>query len=736
MSKSFSLALLSAVSFSSAALAQAPQASELIVTGRAGDVSAKPLGQTLTGVDRAAFENAPAFQIGDIIATQPGVTYAYGNGPRDISISVRGSNARNTFGVRNVQVLEDGFPMTQPDGLARTDLVDPHAYAAIDVAHGPASALFGNYATGGAILFRTRTGRELSGGELSADGGSHGYSNFFAAFGAGGEGRDFATFRSYVRGSGFTQHNGYETYTLNSRAELAVTPNDRLTVKLIDNIMRADLSVRLSLTQFRLNPYQQGCADLAAAGCASVSLLANGVSGARVSQSADQAKLKRDDRRTIAGLRWEHDFGAATTLRTQGAYDNRSINQPTSATSAVGRFDSYNVSSELTHRGAGALWLFAAYSNAEDIASFAYNVAPGGAVGALSTVTGGVHRNTGLRARVEFAPRERWTAVLGVGGERTRLAAAQTAYAYPLAGGVTATRVAADRTMNNVAPEASLTFKPDARWTLHARVAGAFGTPQATNLFVTPAGVPGANTELRTQKMTGADVGAELALGAGFRASVTGFYEVFQDELVSQSAGANLLSYTFNAPRSAHRGVEAGLDWRPQAAPGAYISAAYLLNDQVYKRYSERLSAGAFSAQFDRAGNKIPGVSPQNANVRVGYDAKGGSLAGLGGYLEATWKDAAFLDNATLLKAPGQSLLGASLYYDLPKSPGAFTGARVFVTVQNLADRKYVSSASNIADSLSAANGAQNGAATLAAATGSIYAGQPRTLVGGLRVRF
>ena len=35
--------------------------------------------------------------------------------------------------IRNIQVFEDGFPVTQPDGLSRTDLTDPHAYGAIDV---------------------------------------------------------------------------------------------------------------------------------------------------------------------------------------------------------------------------------------------------------------------------------------------------------------------------------------------------------------------------------------------------------------------------------------------------------------------------------------------------------------------------------------------------------------------------------------------------------------------------
>ena len=50
-----------------------------------------------------------------------------------MGISIRGSNARNGFGIRNIVILEDGFPVTQPDGLSRSDLIDPHAYSGIDV---------------------------------------------------------------------------------------------------------------------------------------------------------------------------------------------------------------------------------------------------------------------------------------------------------------------------------------------------------------------------------------------------------------------------------------------------------------------------------------------------------------------------------------------------------------------------------------------------------------------------
>ena len=127
-----------------------------------------PTGQTETTIDRSQFDNRPAFSVADVLRESPGISVKQGNGPRDIGISIRGSNARNGFGIRNLVIFDDGFPVTQPDGLSRSDLIDPKAYAAIDVIRGPSSALYGNYATGGALNFRTRPGRTIDGVEYGA----------------------------------------------------------------------------------------------------------------------------------------------------------------------------------------------------------------------------------------------------------------------------------------------------------------------------------------------------------------------------------------------------------------------------------------------------------------------------------------------------------------------------------------------------------------------------------------
>ena len=118
-----------------------------------------------------------------MLQESPGVSFKQGNGPRDLGISIRGSNARNGFGIRNIVVLEDGFPVTQPDGLSRTDLTDPHAYGGVDFYRGPSSAMFGNYATGGAVNFRLWRGGEINGARFGSEGGSYGYLNNYAIIG-------------------------------------------------------------------------------------------------------------------------------------------------------------------------------------------------------------------------------------------------------------------------------------------------------------------------------------------------------------------------------------------------------------------------------------------------------------------------------------------------------------------------------------------------------------------------
>ena len=703
-----------------------------------------PTRQTQTTIDRSRFDNRPAFSVGDVLSDSPGVSVKQGNGPRDIGISIRGSNARNTFGIRNVVIFDDGFPVTQPDGLSRSDLIDPRAYGAIDVIRGPSSPLYGNYATGGALNFRTRPGGTIDGIEYGVDGGSFGYLSNYLAAGKKVGNFEASLFASDVRGDGFIGNSWYNTQTVNFLATLQATADDRFTVKLINNDLSTRLPLRSSLNQFYQNPFQQGCATGAAAapGCTTVLLFNNGFNGTRDTETAVQAGLGRNDRRSIVGGRWEHDFDNQTTWRNQFVFDDRDINQPTGTTSAIGDFPSYNFMSDITKRGQlfgmDSTSFFGGFYNTLRWSSDTRNVMPGGnaTLGLLSANVQADHTNYGLRAREELKLTQSLTAVAGVGWETTHLIGTNRAFTYPVTNSpiATITPTTADKLFQNTAPEFALLYRLDSDWQFRARVATGYGTPQVGNLFVLANGQFGNNTQLRTQQNLGYDLGFDWTANNALRLSLTGFYEFFRDELVNQATPANTpnSSFTFNAPRSEHRGVELAADWRVYS--GWRFTAAYTYLDEVYTEYVENLTNGTIFS-FNRAGNKIPGVSPNELTTRLSYDELSGPLKGVGGFVEIQWKDSFYMDNANLLKAPGYELVNLNVHYKTELASDYFKALNLYLEVRNVLDRTYVASANNIGNSVTAL-GVQNPASILANTTGSIYAGSPRAYFAGMKVAF
>jgi iron complex outermembrane receptor protein len=545
-----------------------------------------------------------------------------------------------------------------------------------------------------------------------------------------------------VRGNGYISHSSFNTQTLNSLMTYAPTPNDRVTLKVIENALTTNLSIRLSLNQFVANPLQRGCtiASTAAAGCATVNLFANGFSAPTVAQSADQAALGRHDKRNIVGARWEHDFDNQTTWRTQLVFDDKNINQPTGTTSAIGDSPSYNLISDFTARGRGVFGLeathyLAFFYNRQRLTNFTWNVTPGGGLGALSSFyDGGQHENMGGRAREEIKLGPAWTAYTAVGVEYTNIAAVNTIYSFP--GGVAVPALTPiNRDFLNWAPEGGLLYRTNDEWQFRGRVATGYGTPNIGNLTVTSAGVSGNNSTLQSQHNLGIDLGADWTPASWLKLSVTGFYEWFRDEQVTQSPGAGLQNFTFNVPRSIHQGLEVAADWRP--LPGWRFLAAYTWIDQYYQEYVEQLSAAPLTRQFDRRGNKIPGVSPNEAFARLGYDQPTGPWKGFGGFVEYIWKDTFYMENANLLRAPGYGLVNVNVHYDTEVMHPYLKGAIFFFEVKNVLDTTYVASANNITNSISAVTGLQNPGTVLATTgTGSIYAGAPRTFVAGMKLAF
>ncbi len=72
-------------------------------------------------------------------------------------ISVRGTGARAGFGVRGLQVLLDGIPLTMPDGQSALDVVEPSVVRRTELLRSPASLFWGNGS--GSVLFMSSAAR-------------------------------------------------------------------------------------------------------------------------------------------------------------------------------------------------------------------------------------------------------------------------------------------------------------------------------------------------------------------------------------------------------------------------------------------------------------------------------------------------------------------------------------------------------------------------------------------------
>jgi iron complex outermembrane recepter protein len=375
---------------------------------------------------------------------------------------------------------------------------------------------------------------------------------------------------------------------------------------------------------------------------------------------------------------------------------------------------------------------FGASFNSLVASSDTRNLMPGGdaKLGLLASNLYSDTSNLGFRARQEIKLIPQLTAIAGIGWEQTHLRGVNTAYDYtkvPTA----VTQISTDQWFRNTAPEFALVYKPDAEWQFRGRVATGYGTPQVGNFFVLPSGAFGNNTSLTSQTNLGYDIGVDWTPNPTLKVSATAFYEFFRNELVTQATtlATPNQTYTFNAPRSEHRGVELAARWR--FSPGWEFTAAYTYLDEFYTEYTENI--GLFS--FNRVGNKIPGISPNELTARLGYDETAGPLKGLGGFVEVVWKDSFYMENANLLKAPGYELVNLNLHYKTDLASESLKSLSLFLEVRNLFDRTYIASANNIADSVTAA-GVQNPAGVLANAANSIYAGSPRAFVAGMKIAF
>lgn len=106
--------------------------------------------QAISVVGKETLQEKKMFNMKEALQEMPGVYVDSKNGGFDARLIIRGAGLKAPYGIREIEVLRDGVPLSDPDSFTRLDFVDTQDIERIEVTKGPGN-LFAAGAAGGAI---------------------------------------------------------------------------------------------------------------------------------------------------------------------------------------------------------------------------------------------------------------------------------------------------------------------------------------------------------------------------------------------------------------------------------------------------------------------------------------------------------------------------------------------------------------------------------------------------------
>jgi len=208
-------------------------------------------------VTKEEIEQSKAWNVGEAIGSLPGVLAESKNGAYDSHIVIRGAGAKAAYGVREIMIMVDGVPVTDPDSFTRLDMVDTSDIERIEVVKGPNSTLYGANAAGGVINIITRNPMETQGLSIKLSHGSFNSEESHVQY--GGSKGDLYYILSGTRRStdSWREHNRFDSEQLNARFNYIIDDKSDLNLSLSYTESDLELPGNLTKAEFDEDPTQQ-----------------------------------------------------------------------------------------------------------------------------------------------------------------------------------------------------------------------------------------------------------------------------------------------------------------------------------------------------------------------------------------------------------------------------------------------------------------------------------------------
>lgn len=553
----------------------------------------------------------PGVNLSESLSGVPGlVARERQNYAQDLQVSIRGFGARATFGIRGIRVLQDGFPVTMPDGQGQVSNLDPGALERIEVLRGPFSALYGN-ASGGVLQAFTARGADApglrAGIALGADGTWRASANVRGVAGATDYNVDALRFRT----DGFRRHGRAERDLFN--AMLRWTVGDGGELALLANALSSPLAqdpLGLTEAQWRADPRQAAPAALQFDTRKSLRHRLLGLDLTLPARGAQQWRVL-----AYAGGRDVVQF-LAVPVAAQG--------NPLSAGGVVdldGQFHGaearWRWRGEL--RGAPLEVTIGASGNRQTQQRRGYE----NFVGAQTGVRGELRRDQRDTvsdldgyAQLDWRPAPRFGLMLGARTTRVRF---RSDDAFVVAGNPDDS---GERSFAATSPVAGIDWQATAAISVYAAYGRGFETPTFDELAYRVDGSAGLNFALAPSRTRSVEIGLRSRGPVRVRWQAAAFRALTRDELVVATNAGGRSAYQ-NAGDARRQGLELSLD----APLGTHwsVQAAYTLLDARFRDAFRTCAASpcASPTLTVPAGTPLPGLARTQAFVAAAWRGPG-----------------------------------------------------------------------------------------------------------------
>ncbi len=621
-----------------------------------------PLAVSQVGLDR--LRSTAGVGLADALQGIPGVMAMSRSGGVDTRITIRGFGARgagdrsNAATMRGIRVMVDGIPETEPDGRTSLDIIDLATVSGIDVVRSNASAIWGNAAGGVVSINTTPAAGNLF--DLRTMAGSFGLRRVVAQTSTGtGDSRAYASL-SRTESDGWRQNSAGERSLLNAGLVSPLGTRTRIALRLAASENTFGIPGPLTFENALANP--------------------------RGANATYNTRRERRENRVIRfGTTLERAVGDAGTLSVMSYVTPKTLIRSERGTWR--KFERVHGGGGINFRqplGAHAVLVGADIQHQDGPARFWSLSATGEQGTTLQQDKNERAITAGVFVQDEWNATPKLTFNLGARLDGLR---------YGLTDRITP-KLNATRNYSQVSPKLGAAYRLSSNNLFYANVGAGVETPAGNE--TDPASTFGQDTVtgisplLNPIRSLTYEVGTRRVMTnlnpglVALRYEAAVYNTEVRDELVPYRGGR----FYFSAGRARRQGVELGGEIEFQQ--GFAVRSTATLSRNEYLQYTvDSVHYGKPGKFADYAGNAMVGVPRAMGQIGARWDA-GASPFRVDAEMQYT--GSYMLNDANTVELPSATVFNATLSMRRPAPLFARVGITGFVRVENLLDRRFMTS--------------------------------------------